>query len=179
MKSKNSTTSNRFTMDDFNRICTDCGLIHTEDTPLQSVFSINHPLSNKPIAIATYIKSKDSTDDNPDEFVAVEVSESTYAKALPFRVDYIRTIRTWLLDEQQIRDAIKSVTSFLDSEYKARKGKTISMERFFHFINDNDVERLFYTDLELSCTVQEFLDNMYGVTATIKKGDNKWGLIKE
>ena len=168
----------RFTMDDFNRICTDCGLIHTKNTSLQSVFSVKHPLSDKPIDIAVYIKAKDSTEDNPDEFVAVEVSETKYAKALPFRVDFIRTIRTWLLDETQVRDAIKSVTSFLDAEYEARKGNRISLERFFHFINDNDVDRLFHTDLELSCTVQEFLDNMYGVTATIKKGDNKWGIAK-
>lgn len=164
-------SNKRFSMEEFNRICTDCGLIHTEDTPDKSIFGIKHPLSEYPITIAVYVKAKDSTEDCPDEFIAVDINESKYAMVLLFKERYIRTNRPWEVDGSQLRETIKGIKSYLDAEYEARKGNNISLERLIHFVNAS-ADRLFNTSVELSCPVQEFLNNMYGVMATFKKDNS-------
>lgn len=161
----------RFNMEEFNRICTDCGLIHMEDLPTNSIFGIKHPLSELPIIIAVYVKAKDSTEDCPYEFIAVEINERKYAMVLPFMGNYIRTYRPWELDAAQLREAINNIKSYLDAEYESRKGNNISLERLFHFVTAS-ADRLYNTSVELSCSVQEFLNNMYGVTATFKKDNS-------
>lgn len=164
-------SNKRFNMEEFNRICMDCGLIHMEDTPNNSIFGIRHPLSEIPITIAVYVKAKDSMEYCPDEYIAVEINERKYAMVLPFMGRYIRTSRPWELDEAQLRETINGIKSYLDAEYEARKGNNISLERLFHFVNAS-ADRLFNTSVELSCPVQEFLNNMYGVTATFKKDNS-------
>jgi len=162
----------RLSMEDFNRICLDCGLTpdvekNKEYLDEASYFTITHPLSDKPIEVAAY---EDFIDDD-STFVRITAPRNKLHLALSgFDFYVIDTDSPRGITEYKVRKAIANVKQFLDAEYEARKQKTISFEGFINYLSKTSACWK-NTTVELSCPFNEFMEKIENASVHFKVGD--------
>lgn len=162
----------RLSMEDFNRICLDCGLTPNVEKNKEyldegSYFTITHPISDKPIEVAAY---EDFTDDD-DTYVRITAPRNKLNLALSdFDFYVIETSSPRGITESKVRKAIANVKQFLDAEYEARKQKTISFERFINYLSKT-AACWKNTTVELSCPFNEFMEKIANASVYFKVGD--------
>lgn len=118
-------------MEDFNRICLDCGLApneakNTEYNNEASYFDLVHPLSEQPIEVAYY---EDFID---DDYSTIHVGAHIHS-ILGYHFAIIHTTRLGL-DEEYLRQSIDKLRHFLDEELEARKKTKFRLKEFIDFI---------------------------------------------
>ncbi len=118
-------------MEDFNRICLDCGLVpneakNTEYNNEASYFDLVHPLSEQPIEVAYY---EDFID---DDYSTIHVGAHIHS-ILGYHFAIIHTTRLGL-DEEYLRQSIDKLRHFLDEELEARKKTKFRLKEFIDFI---------------------------------------------
>lgn len=121
----------RLSMEDFNRICLDCGLVPNESKNKEynneaSYFDLVHPLSEQPIEVAYY---EDFID---DDYSTIHVG-AHIPSILGYRFSIIHTTRLGI-DEEYIRQSIDKLKHFLDEELEARKKTKVHLKEFIDFI---------------------------------------------
>lgn len=118
-------------MEDFNRICLDCGLVPNEAKNKEynneaSYFDLVHPLSEQPIEVAYY---EDFID---DDYSTIHVGAHIHS-ILGYHFAIIHTTRLGL-DEEYLRQSIDKLRHFLDEELEARKKTKFRLKEFIDFI---------------------------------------------
>ena len=118
-------------MEDFNRICLDCGLVPNEAKNKKynneaSYFDLVHPLSEQPIEVAYY---EDFID---DDYSTIHVGAHIHS-ILGYHFGIIHTTRLGI-DEEYIRMSIDKLKHFLDEELEARKKTKVPLKEFIDFI---------------------------------------------
>ena len=121
----------RCSMEDFNRICLDCGLVPNESKNTMfnneaSYFDLVHPLSEEPIEVAFY---EDFID---DDYSTIHVG-AHIPSILGYRFSIIHSTRLGI-DEEYIRQSIDKLKHFLDEELEARKKTKVHLQEFIDFI---------------------------------------------
>lgn len=159
-------------VEDFNRICIDCGLTPDEKKNAAcfdeaSYFYITHPISDKPIEIACYEEFQE--DDNC--YIKVDVHRQQLNLALSgYKFEVISTTSPYGLTEEKVRRSIANLKQFLDEEYEARKQKVIPLNKFIDYLSKT------YgcwqnTVVELSCPFNEFMEKIANVSVHFKVGE--------
>ena len=118
-------------MENFNRICLDCGLVPNESKNTMykneaSYFDLVHPLSEQPIEVAYY---EDFID---DDYSTIHVGAHIHS-ILGYHFRIIDTTRLGI-DEEYIRKSIEKLKHFLDEELEARKKTKVPLKEFIDFI---------------------------------------------
>jgi len=118
-------------MEDFNRICLDCGLVPNEAKNKEynneaSYFDLVHPISKEPIEVAYY---EDFID---DDYSTIHVG-AHIRSILGYHFAIIHTTRLGL-DEEYLRQSIHKLKLFLDDELEARKKTKVPLKEFIDFI---------------------------------------------
>lgn len=167
----------RLSMEDFNRICIDCGLTPNEEKNAirfgeASYFYIKHPISDKPIEIACYEEIPD--DDHCDiihYYISVDVPRQQLNLALSgYRFEVISTSSPYGLTEEKVRRSIANLKQFLDEEYEARKQKVVPLNKFIdYFYKTYACWR--NVSVELSCPFNEFMEKVVNASVHINVGD--------
>lgn len=121
----------RLSMEAFNRICLDCGLVPNEAKNKEyndeaSYFNLVHPLSEQPIEVAYY---EDFID---DDYSTIHVG-AHIRSILGYHFCIIDTTRLGI-DEEYIRQSIRKLKLFLDEELEARKNTKVPLKEFIDFI---------------------------------------------
>lgn len=140
-------------MEDFNRICLDCGLVpneakNTEYNNEASYFDLVHPLSEQPIEVAYY---EDFID---DDYSTIHVGAHIHS-ILGYHFSIIHTTRLGI-DEEYIRKSIDKLKHFLDEELEARKKTKVRLKEFIDFISTQR-ELVRNGMVELSVPFNEFI----------------------
>lgn len=159
-------------VEDFNRICIDCGLTPDEKKNAAcfdeaSYFYITHPISDKPIEIACYEEFQE--DDNC--YIKVDVHRQQLNLALSgYKFEVISTTSPYGLTEEKVRRSIANLKQFLDEEYEARKQKVIPLNKFIDYLSKT------YgcwqnTVVELSCPFNEFMEKIANASVHFKVGE--------
>ena len=159
-------------VEDFNRICIDCGLTPDEKKNAAcfdeaSYFYSTHPISDKPIEIACYEEFQE--DDNC--YIKVDVHRQQLNLALSgYKFEVISTTSPYGLTEEKVRRSIANLKQFLDEEYEARKQKVIPLNKFIDYLSKT------YgcwqnTVVELSCPFNEFTEKIANASVHFKVGD--------
>lgn len=143
-------------MEDFNRICLDCGLIPNEAKNKEynneaSYFNLVHPLSEQPIEVAYY---EDFID---DDYSTIHVG-AHIRSILGYHFSIIHTTRLGL-DEEYLRKSIRKLQLFLDEELEARKKTKVPIKDFIDFIAPQR-ELVRNGLVELSVPVSEFIKKL-------------------
>ncbi len=147
----------RLSMEDFNRICLDCGLVPNEEKNKYynneaSYFSRVHPVSKKPVEVAYY---EDFIDDD-DTYLYVgahgvgSILEKDYCQ---FSTSYLR------IKESELRTSIEKVKKLLDEELEARKSTNVPLHSLADFLAHADIDTK-KVSVELSVPFQEFIDKL-------------------
>ena len=159
-------------VEDFNRICIDCGLTPDEKKNAAcfdeaSYFYITHPISDKPIEIACYEEFQE--DDHC--YIMVDVPRHHLNLALSgYKFEVISTTTPYGLTEEKVRRSIANLKQFLDEEYEARKQKVVPFNKFIDYLSKtyacwNNVT------VELSCPFNEFMEKIANASIHFKVGD--------
>lgn len=140
-------------MEDFNRICLDCGLIPNEAKNKEynneaSYFNLVHPISKEPIEVAYY---EDFID---DDYSTIHVG-ACIRSILGYHFSIVHTTRLGI-DEEYIRQSIRKLKLFLDEELEARKNTKVPLKEFIDFIAPQR-ELVRNGLVELSVPVSEFI----------------------
>lgn len=140
-------------MEDFNRICLDCGLVPNEAKNKEynneaSYFNLVHPLSEQPIEVAYY---EDFID---DDYSTIHVG-AHIRSILGYHFCIIDTTRLGI-DEEYIRQSIRKLKLFLDEELEARKNTKVPLKEFIDFIAPQR-ELVRNGLVELSVPISEFI----------------------
>ena len=143
-------------MEDFNRICLDCGLVPNEAKNKEynneaSYFNLVHPLSEQPIEVAYY---EDFID---DDYSTIHVGAYIHS-ILGYHFRIIDTTRLGI-DEEYIRHSIDKLKHFLDEELEARKNTKVPLKEFIDFIAPQR-ELVRNGMVELSVPVSEFIKKL-------------------
>lgn len=157
----------RLSMETFNRICLDCGLVPNEAKNKEyndeaSYFNLVHPLSKEPIEVAYYEDFID--DDDTCLYVGAHKIASILGK------NFCQTSTTYLrIPESDLRRDIENVKKLLDEELKARKKTKVRLKELVDFLSeisktDIDTKKV---KVELSVPVSEFISKL-GKNAVIK-----------
>lgn len=145
-------------MEDFNRICLDCGLIPNEAKNKMynneaSYFDLVHPLSEEPIEVAFY---EDFID---DDYSTIHVGAHIHS-ILGYRFSIIHQTRIGIaslgIDEEYIRQSIDKLKHFLDEELEARKKTKLHLQELIDFIAPQR-ELVRTVMVELSVPFNEFI----------------------
>jgi len=167
----------RLSVEDFNRICIDCGLTHDEKKNAAcfdeaSYFYITHPISDKPIEIACYEEFQEGDSCCvKDYYIRVDVHRQQLNLALSgYKFEVISTSSPYGLTEEKVRRSIANLKQFLDKEYEARKQKVIPLNKFIDYLSKT------YgcwqnTEVELSCPFNEFMEKIANASVHFKVGD--------
>lgn len=139
-------------MEDFNRICLDCGLVpneskNTEYNNEASYFNLVHPLSEQPIEVAYY-------EDFIDDYSTIHVGAHIHS-ILGYHFAIVHTTRLGI-DEEYLRQSIDKLKHFLDEEREARKKTKVRLKEFIDFIAPQR-ELVRNGMVELSVPVSEFI----------------------
>lgn len=160
----------KLTMEEFNRICTECGL--TPDVKRNelcfgeaSYFTYTHPISDKPINFAYY---EDFSDDDRT-YISVGVPSQLNLALGDYHSERISTDFPFI-DEEQIRSCIENQKKFLDAEFEARKKTTVPFNKFIDYLSKTYPCWRNVT-VELSCPFNEFMQKIEGATVQFKAGD--------
>ena len=140
-------------MEDFNRICLDCGLVPNEAKNKEynneaSYFDLVHPISKEPIEVAYY---EDFID---DDYSTIHVG-AHIRSILGYHFAIIHTTRLGL-DEEYLRQSIHKLKLFLDDELEARKKTKVPLKEFIDFIA-HQRELVRNGMVELSVPFNEFI----------------------
>ena len=140
-------------MEDFNRICLDCGLVPNEAKNKEynneaSYFNLVHPISKAPIEVAYY---EDFID---DDYSTIHVG-ACIRSILGYHFSIVHTTRLGI-DEEYIRQSIRKLKLFLDEELEARKNTKVPLKEFIDFIAPQR-ELVRNGLVELSVPVSEFI----------------------
>ena len=140
-------------MEDFNRICLDCGLTPNEAKNKEynneaSYFNLVHPISKEPIEVAYY---EDFID---DDYSTIHVG-ACIRSILGYHFSIVHTTRLGI-DEEYIRQSIRKLKLFLDEELEARKNTKVPLKEFIDFIAPQR-ELVRNGLVELSVPVSEFI----------------------
>ena len=143
-------------MEDFNRICLDCGLVPNEAKNKEynneaSYFDLVHPISKEPIEVAYY---EDFID---DDYSTIHVG-AHIRSILGYHFAIIHTTRLGL-DEEYLRQSIHKLKLFLDDELEARKKTKVPLKEFIDFIAPQR-ELVRNGLVELSVPVSEFITKL-------------------
>lgn len=146
----------RLSMETFNRICLDCGLVPNEAKNKEyndeaSYFNLVHPLSEQPIEVAYY---EDFID---DDYSTIHVGAHIHS-ILGYHFRIIDTTRLGI-DEEYIRKSIDKLKHFLDEELEARKKTKVPLKEFIDFIAPQR-ELVRNGMVELSVPVSEFISKL-------------------
>lgn len=145
----------RLSMEDFNRICLDCGLVPNEEKNTYynneaSYFNLVHPVSKTPIEVAYY---EDFIEDD-DTYLYIgahgvgSILEKNYHQ---ISTSYLR------IEESEIRTSIEKVKKLLDEELEARKSSNVPLHSLVDFLAQADIDTV---SVELSVPFQEFIDKL-------------------
>lgn len=162
----------RLSMEDFNRICIDCGLTPNEEKNAAcfdeaSYFYITHPISDKPIEIACYEEFQE--DDHC--YVIVDVPRQQLNLALSgYKFEVISTNSPYGITEEKIRRSIANLKQFLDEEYEARKQKVVPLDKFIDYFSKTYACWKNVT-VELSCPFNEFMEKIVNESVHLNVGD--------
>ena len=143
----------RCSMEDFNRICLDCGLAPNESKNTMynnesSYFDLVLPLSEEPIEVAYYEEFID------DDYSIIHVG-AHIPSILGYRFSIIHSTRL-CIDEEYICQSIDKLKHFLDEELEARKKTKVHLKEFIDFIAPQR-ELVRNGMLELSVPFNEFI----------------------
>lgn len=144
----------RLSMEDFNRICLDCGLVPNEAKNKKynneaSYFNLVHPISKEPTEVAYY---EDFIDDD-DTFLYIGAHQigSILGK------QFCQTSTSFLrIPESEVREYIENVKKLLDEELEARKNTKVPLKELIDFLAYGDIETS-KVMVELSVPFNEFL----------------------
>ena len=159
-------------VEDFNRICIDCGLTPDEKKNAAcfdeaSYFYITHPISDKPIEIACYEEFQE--DDNC--YIKVDVHRQQLNLALSgYKFEVISTTSPYGLTEEKVRRSIANLKQFLDEEYEARKQKVVPLDKFIDYFYKTYACWKNVT-VELSCPFNEFMEKVVNESVHLSVGD--------
>ena len=160
----------KFTMEEFNRICTECGLTPDVKRNEQcfgeaSYFTYTHPISDKPIEFAYY--EEFCEDDNI--YISVGVPSQFNMALGDYPSERISTDFPFIAEER-IRSCIENQKRFLDEELEARNKTTIPFNKFIDFMSKKYPCWRNVT-VELSCPFNEFMKKIEGATVQFNTGD--------
>jgi hypothetical protein len=146
----------RLSMETFNRICLDCGLVPNEAKNKEynneaSYFNLVHPISKEPIEVAYY---EDFID---DDYSTIHVG-AHIRSILGYHFSIIDTTRLGI-DEEYISQSIGKLKHFLDEELEARKKTKVPLKEFIDFIAPQR-ELVRNGLVELSVPVSEFITKL-------------------
>lgn len=160
----------KLTMEEFNRICTECGLTPDVKRNEQcfgeaSYFTYTHPISDTPIEFACY--EEFSEDDNI--YISVGVPSQFNMALGDYPSERISTDFPFIA-EARIRSCIENQKRFLDAELEARNKTTIPFNKFIDFMAK---KYPFWRNVtvELSCPFKEFMNKIEGATVQFNAGD--------
>lgn len=147
----------RLSMEDFNRICLDCGLVPNEAKNTYynneaSYFNLVHPVSKTPVEVAYYEDFID--DDDTYLFVGAHgvgsILEKDYCQ---FSTSYLR------IEESELRTSIEKVKKLLDEELEARKSADVPLHSLVDFLAHADIDTQ-KVRVELSVPFHEFIEKL-------------------
>ena len=147
----------RLSMDEFNRICLDCGLVPNEAKNKYynneaSYFNLVHPVSKNPVEVAYY---EDFIDDD-DTYLYV----GAHGVGSILKKDYCQFSTSYLgIKESELRTSIDKVKKLLDEELEARKSTKVPLHSLADFLAHADIDTQ-KVSVELSVTFQEFIDKL-------------------
>ena len=146
----------RLSMEDFNRICLDCGLVPNEAKNTKynheaSYFNLVHPLAKEPIEVAYY---EEFIDDDDTYLYIGAFASSILGK------DFCQTSTNYLrIEESIVRKGIEEVKKLLDEEFEARKNTKVPLKKFVNFLAHSRID-ITKSVVELSVPFHEFLDKL-------------------
>lgn len=164
-------------VEDFNRICIDCGLTPDEKKNASrfdeaSYFYIKHPISDKPIEIACYEEyQEDDQGDINHYYIRVDVPRQQLNLALSgYKFEVISTNSPYGITEEKVRRSIANLKQFLDEEYEARKQKVVPLDKFIDYFYKTYACWKNVT-VELSCPFNEFMEKVVNESVHLSVGD--------
>lgn len=146
----------RLSMEDFNRICLDCGLVPNEAKNKEyndeaSYFNLVHPLAKEPIEVAYYEDFID--DDDTYLYIGAHTGSILGKNFCQTSTNYLR------IEESVVRKEIETVKKLLDEEFEARKNTKVPLKEFVNFLAHSRIN-ITKPVVELSVPFHEFLDRL-------------------